>query len=588
MVKPSGEQKGYIDSPIDKHVYLEACPGSGKTEVVAAKVAKEILHWDRFPSSMAILSFSNSATDELRDRITKHNRHGASFYPHFIGTFDSFILKHIVSPVAHEVTGYAGKDGDYSIRVIESGSPVYIQTKYGVARKGEQRANQYDYDLCTEKYIFNTGVLANNRTLNTADLEDWVIKMLDETKRTFLEKGFATYRDVEHLAINILNNDRTKLYVNLIAKKFPLIIIDECQDLSYEQLVILENLIDLGVVLHLIGDLNQAIYGFRNAQPEKVNDFIQKHSMAKLPLTKNFRSGQQIVDVCKLFVQSEDVEGQDDFAENNCLVLEYNDSPTEVVPTFLDLSNKHPNRVIVARGYSTLNRLFNSAKKLNVVENLALAITQFDESDMSKIHISLTLFSEYLRDNHIKEHVKPQSFSCPESISSSLRWRNFLFLTIIHLISKGLNDTEMDWKRWCKLVKIELKALLNENFVDKSISDVLKKLVEVNHRAPSGKGNKPIGETLMLVTKQENENVKLATIHKVKGETYDATMLVSGARSGKESHWKDWIKNPDSEAARLAYVACSRPKHLLVLAIKKTTNEERKTLESRGFYYYEI
>ncbi|BCV28887.1 hypothetical protein [Shewanella algae] len=42
MIEFTNEQRDYIESDIDACVFLEACPGSGKTEVVAAKVATEI------------------------------------------------------------------------------------------------------------------------------------------------------------------------------------------------------------------------------------------------------------------------------------------------------------------------------------------------------------------------------------------------------------------------------------------------------------------------------------------------------------------------------------------------------------------
>jgi len=240
MIEFSKEQKNYINSEVSEHVYLEACPGSGKTEVVAAKVVKEMDQWDKFPSGMAILSFANSATDELRDRITKYRKQSTGFYPHFVGTFDSFILKYIVSPISHEITGYAGDDGDFSIRVVESGSPIYIKTKYGIAGKGNQYANKYDFDLCEGKYIFSTGIPANDRALNVANLKGWEIRSLEDAKNIFLEKGFATYRDVEHLTIQLLKDKNAKQYIELVVQKFPLMIIDECQDLSHEQLYILE------------------------------------------------------------------------------------------------------------------------------------------------------------------------------------------------------------------------------------------------------------------------------------------------------------------------------------------------------------
>ena len=46
----------------------------------------------------------------------------------------------------------------------------------------------------------------------------------------------------------------------MLSKRFPLIIIDECQDLSWVQLNILKKLQEQESTLHFIGDLNQAIY----------------------------------------------------------------------------------------------------------------------------------------------------------------------------------------------------------------------------------------------------------------------------------------------------------------------------------------
>jgi DNA helicase-2/ATP-dependent DNA helicase PcrA len=43
------EQLEYIAAPFDQHSYLKACPGSGKTEVVAALVSQTIQAWSRSP-----------------------------------------------------------------------------------------------------------------------------------------------------------------------------------------------------------------------------------------------------------------------------------------------------------------------------------------------------------------------------------------------------------------------------------------------------------------------------------------------------------------------------------------------------------
>ena len=84
---------------------------------------------------------------------------------------------------------------------------------------------------------------------------------------------------------------------------------------------------------------------------------------------------------------------------------------------------------------------------------------------------------------------------------------------------------------------------------------------------------------------QETEaRLRFATIHEVKGETHDATVVVSSLQAGVHmSNWKDWLADPASEAARFAYVASSRPKHLLIWAVKKLKKDESKILSSLGF-----
>ncbi|MGQ5675310.1 UvrD-helicase domain-containing protein, partial [Lacticaseibacillus paracasei] len=78
----------------------------------------------------------------------------------------------------------------------------------------------------------------------------------------------------EYLAIMAVNDLKFKQYFELLVKRYPLIIIDECQDLSEEQLTILQALANNGAILHFVGDLHQAIYGFRDVEPIKVTEFV--------------------------------------------------------------------------------------------------------------------------------------------------------------------------------------------------------------------------------------------------------------------------------------------------------------------------
>lgn len=78
--------------------------------------------------------------------------------------------------------------------------------------------------------------------------------------------------------------------------------------------------------------------------------------------------------------------------------------------------------------------------------------------------------------------------------------------------------------------------------------------------------------------------LRFATIHEIKGETHDATVLVTSLQACVHlSNWKDWLVDPASEAARFAYVDSSRSRHLLIWAVKKLKKDESKVVSSLGF-----
>ncbi|MDC4644216.1 UvrD-helicase domain-containing protein, partial [Acinetobacter baumannii] len=83
-MKYTNEQLDYIErAKITDNIFLNACPGSGKTETIAQRVANEIESWGSFPSGIAVLSFTKSAAKEIEHRI-KEKIKGQTIYPHFI------------------------------------------------------------------------------------------------------------------------------------------------------------------------------------------------------------------------------------------------------------------------------------------------------------------------------------------------------------------------------------------------------------------------------------------------------------------------------------------------------------------------
>ncbi|OBU32370.1 DNA helicase UvrD [Photobacterium kishitanii] len=584
MIEFTEEQNVYIQSDINTHVFLEACPGSGKTEVVAAKVACEVSAWDKFPGGIAVLSFANSATDELKKRVLKYLPGGCSLFPHFLGTFDSFIYKNIVNPLSRELTEYEGVDGDCSIRIIEAASKLGFRTKWKVTSRGYIYSHHYSMDIKNKKLIFNSGDSINDHVFNSIEFESWQKKDLISLKKKMLSAGYATYRDIEYLTYKALYKSEFNDYFEIFSKRYPLIIVDECQDLSFEQLWILQKLSDFGVKLHFIGDLNQAIYGFRDVDPSAVEKFVKDNSFIKIALTKNFRSCQQIVDICGLLTDRSNIVGKFKQLEPACYIIQYTNCPTELIEEFKKLSQGYENTVIVARGHSILQRFHTKAINLKVIHKLALAIQLFNCDDMEAIEKAITLYSEFIR-YYLNESVKPSSFNCPQSVPSKLIWRRFLFSSLLYLSTDSQKDMNVTWSVWVSQIKPLLRNLDEQNFMNDYIIKVIEPFKKINIAAPRGQAKDLVNKYLL---QPENTNIsyRKTTIHGSKGETHDVTILISSpdARGSVDSHWTYWLGNSNSEAARFAYVASSRPKYRLIWAVKRLNLACKKRFEDMGFH----
>ncbi|GAI51294.1 unnamed protein product, partial [marine sediment metagenome] len=142
-------------------------------------------------------------------------------------------------------------------------------------------------------------------------------------KKRLWAAGFATYGDIDILALVGMQEEKFKDYFSRIARRFPLVIVDECQDLSAEQLLIVKRLSLLGVKFHFVGDLNQSIYGFRKSNPASVRRRMEELGFEEYVLNENWRSSQAIVDVCSNILQSDRVVGNPRIASVKPRVVEY-------------------------------------------------------------------------------------------------------------------------------------------------------------------------------------------------------------------------------------------------------------------------
>ena len=122
----------------------------------------------------------------------------------------------------------------------------------------------------------------------------YLLKFDEKYEQAKLERGVLDYNDLEHKALALLKNEDI---VEELHKKYSYVFVDEYQDVNLVQEELITRL--SGENLFLVGDVKQAIYGFRGSKSrffvEKQKQF-EENGDSNLFMSNNFRSAAAVLD----------------------------------------------------------------------------------------------------------------------------------------------------------------------------------------------------------------------------------------------------------------------------------------------------
>ncbi|HDU8343363.1 TPA: ATP-dependent helicase [Proteus mirabilis] len=229
----------YLDSLV-----ITACPGSGKTTVIAEKISSS-LKLNKSYQGIIGITFTKKASAELKRRCSSNAKDLKSS---FFGTIDSFCYQELIIPFLSGCWG---------------GEP----RKCTVVKK----LNDEQSALFVRKYTS-----PNVRELD----EDTGFKQL-YLKNTLWMSSFSA------LAVLILRESLAAQ--NYIVAKYTHVFMDEYQDSSVAQHELFLSLKDLGLVATAVGDTDQSIFKFRGSCPELLDCLVHSPDFKHIHLDENHR-----------------------------------------------------------------------------------------------------------------------------------------------------------------------------------------------------------------------------------------------------------------------------------------------------------
>lgn len=527
------EQKLIYELPKDENINVMAGPGSGKTHVLTLRCAKLIFKEGVSPEHILVLAYNRAVVVELRNRLNK------------------LFISLGMSRIAHQINVY---------------------TFHGLAKR------------CLGEKL---------NDIETDNWEELFLKYLNNTPNEFISQ----FRHVNY------------------------IFIDEFQDVTETRLNVLSCLHNIfnQAKFFTIGDINQSIYGFDRV-PEKVRNRLSPQEYAdaikpqpyyekwdrfikpkQLTMFTNYRSYQKILDKASKFI----TEGKVPHSAE--LLIKH--EPQEQYVFECDCSKES------RKWFEELRSIIDWAKKENK------EVSNLDENQRRYRHID-TIAVFFRTNNEVYRGYSMIKDSLPDGVririqgeSNSELWHEREIFYIIDILQKNprreivlknnetlkyienlIRDRMKNYPNWDSFL-LDVSYCLVLNYIDyirsdsqtHTFQDLADFIKEIAGRDDSGQIYKIYDNYKdSRIIKEEDLNIVLTTMHKVKGLEFDVVVTTPSFANLPLKEKRAYVAEKPleddladiEEERRLMYVAYTRAKKRLY--IYKYLRENK--LEEKNVY----
>lgn len=262
----TGEQLTAAGTP-RRRLYIEAAPGSGKTTVAAQRFGIQRFHGHDQRAVIAV-SFTRSATVELRDRVLRQWGRGVLAWPHRIVTLDTIVCD-LLTHLIH--VGHVRWPANHRHLTVIDHWRVLLPTQW--------TDREPTVVLDTGQVV--TRIARQARKANRPSIAD-----VEEA----LADGYCTHQDARHLLESALVVDGVRdVLLDHLAQTARALIVDEIFDANALDLSLVRLAADAGLEVTVVGDPWQALYGFRGARPDQVPGLVEEAGFVQRDLRTSFR-----------------------------------------------------------------------------------------------------------------------------------------------------------------------------------------------------------------------------------------------------------------------------------------------------------
>ncbi len=332
-----------------RNLQIIACAGSGKTQVMAARVAHLLKNKSRegvTPASIVAFTFTEKAAAELKDRIHRlccdELGSDQGLGEMYIGTIHGFCLNLLQAPPLYRFLKYRVLSDIHQRLFIDRNSSRSGLTSTPLLRGGtlerwkDSKLYQQVLGICAEADI------------DVEQIPEGVRDSIAMYRQLADEHRYLDYTTIIVEALEAIRS-HSELRAQL-ANQLRYLIVDEYQDVNPLQEQLIRELYEICGSICVVGDDDQTIYQWRGSDVSNIITFADRYpDVETIPLNTNFRSSRNVVGAARQFIEQlsgrlpkamESTDAQP-ATRGDILALRFEDPETEATWLTLKIQQLH-------------------------------------------------------------------------------------------------------------------------------------------------------------------------------------------------------------------------------------------------------
>ena len=269
-------------------VLILAGPGSGKTRVIAHRVAYLVRGCGVNPHHIMAVTFTNKAAREMKERLEQLL--GQAVEALTLGTFHAICARILrcEGKATGLNTGFVIYDDEDQLKLIkQSLQEINLDPK-----QYAPRALQSAISAAKSRLISPKGYAQQIQSY----FEEVVQRVYQRYQQLLSQSGAVDFDDLLMKAVELFRNHPQIL--NRYQSRYLHILVDEFQDTNIAQYMLIKQLAGKHHNICVVGDPDQSIYSWRFADLRNILSFEKDYPQAKVVfLEQNYRSTKTILEV---------------------------------------------------------------------------------------------------------------------------------------------------------------------------------------------------------------------------------------------------------------------------------------------------